>query len=276
MLTISCLDNDCVMLFNKFWGEHGLSFLVETNDKSILFDVGTSGEIISHNLVILKKDLSKVTHIVVSHGHYDHTGGLEWALANTHHPKVIADPNAFTPKFSRRNNELKETGIRITEEEVRKRADLYLTTEVYKIAEGITVSGRVPRRTNYETTPDTMLIKDDHGEFATDTFIDDLSLFLESEKGLIVLLGCCHAGLINTLDHARKLIPMPIHAVIGGAHMVEANSERIEKTIQALRDEYKPEYLYLNHCSGENAMVAMKNAFGKIVQSCPAGFSKTF
>ena len=266
---ISCLVNDCAKNSYNFWGEHGISFLIETETGRVLFDTGTTPDVISHNLDALEKDLKGVSHIVLSHGHYDHTGGLKWVLTQTRSPMVVADPDIFIEKYSSRDH-IHSIGIPATREEIESRARLNLTEERYEIAEGITVSGRIPRITLFEPANENMLVKGDEG-LTIDTFPDDRCLILESDKGLVVILGCCHAGLINTLEYIKETINKPVHAVLGGTHMVVAGEERIAKTIALLQEEYRPEALYLNHCTGLDAFIAFRNCLGDKMKPFPAG-----
>lgn len=274
-LHVACLDNDCVKIFQSFWGEHGLSFLVETAQQSVLFDVGTTPAVMEHNLKLLGKDLSQISHVVLSHAHYDHTGALGWVLQQTRQPVLIADPDVFVGRFSRREGKLKPTGVPVGRAEVEARAGLLLTEEMVKIGDGITVTGRIPRLNSYEVPNAKMLIQQGDN-LVIDEFLDDRSLVLETELGIVVLLGCCHAGLINTLAYVRQHFDAPIRAIAGGTHLLEASPQRIAWTIRELESKYHPERLYFNHCTGMEAQVAFRNALGAKAQSLPAGEVLTF
>jgi 7,8-dihydropterin-6-yl-methyl-4-(beta-D-ribofuranosyl)aminobenzene 5'-phosphate synthase len=274
-LSITCLDNDCVKIFQSFWGEHGLSFLIETAHQSVLFDVGSTSTVMEHNLKVLRKDVRQVSHVVLSHAHYDHTGALGWALQQTRNPVLVADPDIFTERFSRREGKLKPTGVPIGLAEAKERAQLLLTKEPVKIGDGITVTGRIPRLNNYEVANEKMLIKQGE-DLITDDFLDDRSLILETEQGIVVLLGCCHAGLINTLTYVRQHFDAPILAIAGGTHLLEATPERISWTIEELESKYHPERLYFNHCTGMEAQIAFRNALRHKAQSLSAGEVLTF
>ena len=271
---ITCLDNDGVKIFNSFWGEHGLSFLVETEDQMVLFDAGATGDVMAHNVGLLKKDLAKVSHIVLSHAHYDHTGGLEWALHQTRNPILVADPELFLERVSSRDGEVKKTGIPIALDVVRSRSQLIFSTEPVAIGKGITLTGRIPRLNPYEKGNPKMLIRREN-ELVTDEFIDDRSLLLETEGGIVILLGCCHAGLINTLTYVRERFHAPVRAVIGGTHLLEAGGEQMDWTIAELK-KTNPGDLYLNHCTGFKAMAAFRDAFGDRLHEMPAGETLTF
>lgn len=267
---ISCLDDDCVKVFNSFWGEHGLSFLVETAEQTVLFDVGTTGTVVSHNVALLGKDLAKVTHMVLSHAHYDHTGSLDWALDQTRNPILVADPGIFLERVSKREGVTKRTGVPVERPRVEARARLALTTEIYTIGTGIHVTGRIPRLNQFEVANPRMLINQDE-QLTPDEFLDDRSLILETEEGLVLLLGCCHAGLVNTLTYTAKHFSAPIKAIIGGTHLLEASPEQMAWTIDQVKNTFKPELLFLNHCTGFNALNAFRNALGDGLQTMPAG-----
>ena len=269
---ITCLNNDTAGLWGGFWAEHGLSFYIETRDKKFLLDTGTSPEILEHNLKRAGKDLSDLDMLFLSHGHYDHTGALEWTLSQIKHPVVAADPQVFDPKFglNSETGETKPNGSFLSKEEVQARAELRLSSEPFEAAEGVIFSGRIPHVTEFEKVPDYFVRKTESG-LVHDPIRDDRSLILDHPRGLILVCGCCHSGLVNTMTYVRGLLQKPLYAVLGGIHLVGADSQRIEKTIAALRDEFKPEQMFFNHCTGEKAYLSLKNEFGDKVQSCHTG-----
>lgn len=272
--TITCLVNDQVAMESGFWGEHGLSFLIETPEQTVLFDTGTSPTILEHNLKVLQKNLKAVSHIILSHGHYDHTGSLDWVLEQVEKPLLISDPATFDPKYvqSERYKSDKMIGSPMNREQVEQRAQLHVTVEPYKINERLTVTGWIPRRTSFEATPKNYVVEQD-GKLVSDQLLDDRSLLLEVEQGMVVICGCCHAGLINLLDYVQENFERPIYAVVGGIHLVNASQERIDKTLASLRGELCPEKMYLNHCTGDEAYHALKREFGTRVKPFFAGDS---
>lgn len=274
---ITCLNNDTVGMDKGMWGEHGVSYLVEHGQDRILFDTGTSWEIVAHNIKTLDLPPEGISHIVLSHGHYDHTGGLMGALDWISGPTVVADPLLFNRKISRnpKTGEEHEIGIPHSREKVAEKASLLLTEEAVEIAPGITVTGRIPRNTRYEKTPDYMLVEMED-ERKQDIMLDDRSIVLETEKGLVLLTGCCHAGLINTLQYVRSRFQQPVYAAIGGIHLVGASQERIERTIEALATDFPLAEMYFNHCTGLPATIALTNAFGERVKPCLAGSQLEF
>ena len=192
---ITCLNNDTVRMDKGMWGEHGVSYLIEKDNDRILFDTGTSWEIVKHNLKEMGIQLNDVTQIVLSHGHYDHTGGLMGALEQIQQPRLVADPLIFNKKFSRNldTGELHEIGMPYACELVQDKASLLLTREPVALRPGMTVTGRVTCQTGFEQTPQNMLVEVD-GALEQDTLPDDRSMILATDKGLVLLTGCCHAG----------------------------------------------------------------------------------
>jgi len=266
---ITCLTNDSVGMEGRFWGEHGASYLVESGPTRILFDTGSSWEIIEHNLRELQMDLRGVSHIVLSHGHYDHTGGLLGVLAHTRRPTLIADPLIFGRKVSEnpQTGVQHEIGLPHPRRKVEALAVLCLTEGALEIIPGISVTGRIPRVTDFEQSPAHMLAEID-GALQPDLLLDDRSMVIDLGEKLVLLCGCCHAGLINTLQYVDGLYHKPLAAIIGGIHLNGAQPERIQKTVQALRDHCQLEKMHFNHCTGLEATAALLNAFGERVEPC--------
>ena len=269
---ITCLNNDTAGLWGGFWAEHGLSFYIESPDGKFLLDTGSSPEILEHNLKKAGKDLRDLNMLFLSHGHYDHSGALEWALSQIKQPVVAGDPQVFDPKFGLNTDtgETRPNGSYLSKEEVQTRAELRLTSEPFEAAAGVIFSGRIPHVTDFEKVPDYFVQKTDSG-LVHDPIRDDRSLILDHPRGLILVCGCCHSGLVNTMIYARNLMQKPLYAVLGGIHLIGADPERITKTTAALRDEFRPEQMYFNHCTGEKAYIFLKNEFGDKVQPCHTG-----
>jgi 7,8-dihydropterin-6-yl-methyl-4-(beta-D-ribofuranosyl)aminobenzene 5'-phosphate synthase len=143
-----------------------------------------------------------------------------------------------------------------------------------EIAPGIHMTGEVPRRTAYETG-DTHLFVPRDGKLEPDTFPDDLSVVVEGADGLALVLGCCHSGLINTIDHVRERFPgRPIHTVIGGTHLGFAPAEQLRQTMTILK-QHHIQRLGVSHCTGLAAGARLAAEFGDIVAFCNVGSSIT-
>jgi 7,8-dihydropterin-6-yl-methyl-4-(beta-D-ribofuranosyl)aminobenzene 5'-phosphate synthase len=260
-LQITTLSENTAGLGN-FLGEWGLSILIETDEQNILFDTGQSISA-SHNADLLGIDLSKINKIVLSHGHYDHTGGLRQILRRVRKEiEIIAHPDIWQVKYATRQGEERYIGIpfhRQTLESLGARFNL--TTEPITITDSIMTTGEVPMVTDYEEIEPYLVVKQDDG-FIPDKLLDDQAIIINTEPGLVVVLGCAHRGIINTLYHARELTGVKtVHTVLGGCHLMDASEERVRLTLAVLK-ELGVQRLGVSHCTGLPASVTMAQQFG--------------
>ena len=244
--------------------EWGLSFLIESDGTTILLDAGKS-IVASHNADTLGIDLSRVDKIILSHGHSDHTGGLKQVLRKINKEiEIIAHPDIWAVKY--RHHEGKEDrpmGIPFPRREMESLgARFKLTTEPVEITDRIMTSGEIPMTNDFEELDAGLFVREDAGS-RPDELLDDLALVIKTEPGLVVILGCAHHGIINTLHHAQKLTGIkPIHAVLGGAHLLYASEERIRLTVKALK-ELDVKKLGLCHCTSLPATCVLAREFGE-------------
>ena len=248
----------------RLLAEWGLSILIETDEVNILFDTG-QGISASYNADILGIDLRKVDKIVLSHGHFDHTGGLRQILRKIGGKvEIIAHPDIWTAKYNRREGEAdRYNGIPFMRQELESLgANFNLTTQSVKITDNIMTTGEIPMVTDFEEIDANLFVKEDSG-WQPDKLLDDQALIINTEAGLVVILGCSHHGIINTLYHAQQLTGVEaIHTVLGGSHLIRAPEERIWLTIAALRD-LGVQRLGMSHCTGLPAMAIMAQEFGE-------------
>ena len=246
-----------------FLGEWGLSILVESDKAKVLFDTGQSVSTV-HNARLLGINLSQIDKIVLSHGHFDHTGGLRQVLSEIGREiEVIAHPDIWQAKYdTSESGESRYIGIPFSRRELESLgAKFRLTAEPVAINDYIMTSGEVPMVTDYEEIEPSLVVKESGG-FKPDIFRDDQALIIKTPPGLVVILGCAHRGIINTLYHARKLIGVKkIDTVIGGCHLMNASEERIWRTVAALK-ELGVGRLGACHCTGMAASVIMAQEFG--------------
>jgi 7,8-dihydropterin-6-yl-methyl-4-(beta-D-ribofuranosyl)aminobenzene 5'-phosphate synthase len=237
--------------------------MVEMDGTVVLLDAG-KGMPVAYNADSLGVDLSKIDKIVLSHGHYDHTGGLREVLRRARKPiEIIAHPDVWQAKYARRQGQLdRYIGIPFCRNELeRLGASFKLAANPVKISEHIITTGEIPMVTDFEPIDAPLFVKGKYG-WEPDRLADDQALVLKTEKGLVVILGCAHRGIINTIYHARQLTGISeIHAVIGGSHLGVASEERLWLTIAALR-ELDVQRLGLCHCTDLPAISVLAQEFG--------------
>ncbi len=241
--------------------EHGLSILLESDDETVLFDTGQCHAVL-HNARMMGIDLSTVGKIVLSHGHSDHTGGLGDALKASGGAQVYGHPNVLDERYSRRKCEQRSIGIPYTRKSLELMgAELHLSETSVQITDSIRTTGEVERLTDFETIPDRLCVMRD-GILSRDDLMDDLSLIVDGQEGVAVILGCGHSGVINTLTQVQQMIgDVPIRMIIGGIHLIDATEDRIDRTVCELGN-FNIGKLALCHCTGMLAMIKLYEAFG--------------
>ena len=274
MMKVTCVVDDAVCDHSPFWGEHGLAFLIETESGSVLFDTGQSGTVLLHNLELLGIEPKTINALAISHAHYDHTGGLPALLDQVAGIPLHAHPDLFRQRFSRREGSLKSVGLSLGRETLERRLTLQLSAEPTEILPGVWTTGEITDRPEPEGRSVHHLVRGTEG-WEPDPYRDDMALVLETGQELVVLCGCCHAGLLNTLAHVRRTFGPHITAVVGGTHLLQADEAHLRRVIEVLRELGVPR-LYLNHCTGQGAYVTLAQAFGKKVAPCPAGTRLSF
>lgn len=251
--------------------EHGFSIWIEAGTRRILFDTGQGG-VLERNASLLGVDLSTADTLVLSHGHYDHTGGVPVTLEAGSAVQVVCHPGVYIRRFSIRDGKARPVhmpeGSRLSLEALPK-ARLRVSAEPALLGPGIGTTGAVPRETGWEDTGGPFYM-DPNGR-SPDMLEDDGALWFSTKYGLVVCAGCSHAGLINTLTRCRQVSGIrKIHAVIGGFHLCEASRERLGRTVEALMAE-PPDLIIPCHCTGDSAVRTLTEAFVGRVRACRAG-----
>jgi len=232
-------------------GEHGFACYVETEKGNYLFDTG-QGFAIVQNAIALKKDLGAIEAIMISHGHYAHTGGLPAVLQIKGRVGVYGHPDIFVERIWSSEGKTRFIGIQHTRSYLETLgADFRLGTEMIEIGPGVFLTGEIPCKSEFEKGDANMIACLANGEkIQPDPLKDDLSLIIDSDKGLILVLGCAHAGMINIIEYAmEKMNRDKIHAILGGTHLGFSNEEQFDETLKVI-DKYKIDFIGVSHCTG--------------------------
>ncbi|NLH74941.1 MAG: MBL fold metallo-hydrolase [Verrucomicrobia bacterium] len=251
--------------------EHGLAFHLQVGRQSLLFDTGQS-DLVTENARLLSVDLTALDAVAISHGHYDHIGGLSAVRGLAPGAVLRAHPTALIRRFSRNpNGTTRSVGIPDTIQEITPpdAGPFCANSSPAEVLPGVFLTGEVPRRVNFEDVGGPFVL--DEAGTQPDPIEDDQALFFDSREGVVVLLGCAHAGVVNTLRHIRELTGgRPIHAVLGGMHLLTASPERMERTVDALR-ELRVHKLGPAHCTGAAATARLWSEFPVELVDCSVG-----
>lgn len=258
-IKLTCICDDYVE-DEDLLAEHGLSFLIETESMRILFDTG-QGKVIEHNMRSLKIDVASVDTVILSHGHYDHTGGLEKILKHRNDVNVYAHPEVTGAKYRRTDGgQMKYIGFPRSVTGENKPAFIF-NREPFQLSEGILLTGQIPRRFSFEEVQGEFQIKSDK-EWKKDNLLDDQALVIDTPSGLILILGCTHSGLINTLTRVVEITGKDDFLLVaGGTHLKNAGDDRLNRTITAL-DKFRIQRLILSHCTGVLSFCRIHQALG--------------
>jgi len=256
--------------------EHGLALWIEAVGKRILFDTG-QGITLEENARELGIDLSGTDMIVLSHGHYDHTGGISRVLRLSRNAVVYGHPGIVHPRYAVRNGTA--TAIHMPRESMAAldrlpSEKLRWIQQSVLLPKNIGLTGPIPRETGWEDTGGPFYL--DPKGTRVDPIDDDLAFWIPTGKGVVLCVGCSHGGLVNTLNHVRRLSgDLPIRAVVGGFHLVNASRERLDRTVEALR-RLDPEQVIPCHCTGPSAVARLVDELGERVTPGAAGMTFTF
>jgi 7,8-dihydropterin-6-yl-methyl-4-(beta-D-ribofuranosyl)aminobenzene 5'-phosphate synthase len=256
-------DNEAAPGLEK---EHGFAAWIEVGGRSILFDTGHTG-VLQTNAARLGVDLKQADTLVISHGHRDHTGTLAQFLAENDHAQLYFAGN-IDPQRYWYSPEPDPYGMPQDSREALAAlpaSRVHSCNAPHYLAPGIGITGPVPRLSSFEDTGGTFYFDAERKKI--DQIEDDQSMWFETDEGLVVLLGCCHSGLSNTIDYIRKISHIEqVRGVVGGMHLLQANEQRLSKTF-ALMTDWHAQFLIPCHCTGMESAKKMRAAVGADIVS---------
>ena len=265
MRVTTLVDN--VVYGQGLFAEHGLSFFIETGNRNILFDTGQSGDVLVKNAAKLGVDLSSVNYLFLSHGHYDHTGGLAAFLEINHDAMVIYGRGAMDNKYSKSTGKIREIGCPWKDKLSDYHNKFIEITDNRDIVPGIKIIKDFHSKNDFEKPSPSLLLK--HGNtYITDDFHDEIALLIKEGTAYYLVTGCSHNGIVNIIKSASNEVK--ISGVFGGSHLSTASESRIQKTAFALKQSGIA-YIGVNHCTGVEAYAAMKAIIGSGIRYLSVG-----
>lgn len=229
VLVDNCATNNCL-------AEHGLSYLIEY-DTQILFDVGQT-DLFLHNARKMQLDISRVAHIALSHGHYDHGNGLKYLDSKN----LVAHPNVFLTRYS--GKQRKYVGLNQSKEEIYNKFNVIECSTPYWYSEKMVFLGEIPRRHNFEKKASSFYLEDGK----EDLLLDDSAIAIKMQRGLFIVTGCSHSGICNIIDYAKEVTGIDqVYGVFGGFHLKQDNRQTKE-TIKYLKT-LQPTVVMPSHCT---------------------------
>ncbi|MBP3610059.1 MAG: MBL fold metallo-hydrolase [Lachnospiraceae bacterium] len=276
--------------------EHGFSVFIEFDGKKILFDTGQTGAFVK-NAEVLGVNLSETDAVILSHGHYDHTGGVPELLKTLEkRTPLYIGKEFFAPKYKKlEDGSYKYNGNPFPKELLLGEPSLlevnFVEEKVTWLTERMVLLKNFSRVSAFEEVNPKFFLKREEREMSTnvengvewnkqsttvdqntdkevkasvayeqDFFVDEIALGLVTDAGMVLIAGCSHVGIVNMLEHIKRELSVPVAAVLGGTHLVEAGEERLQKTVQAFR-EHGVKTIAVSHCTGENGMELLKKEF---------------
>lgn len=245
-------------------GEHGLSLLVENMEEKILFDTGQT-DLILENADKLNIKLENVDKIVLSHGHYDHTGGYEGLIKKIGYKDTYVGKNFFNYKYRvKTDGSLYFNGNPFSNYDEIKNSPYIkaVNQEVFELSKGFYLFRDFKQRNNIEALNNRFRVKDSdsYNKYVVDDFQDEMAMVIENNKGIVIIVGCSHIGIINIVSTIKEYFNERIIGIIGGTHLIDAKKERLEYTCNFL-EKLNLDFLAVSHCTGEENIEYLRDKF---------------
>jgi len=278
-LLIYVLSEDYAGYDSLFWAQFGVSFLLDVETKGsrrkILFDTAAHVEPILHNMALLKIKPEDVDLIVLSHHHFDHTGGLAGIMEaiDKGNVPVVAHPEIFkTSVMAKPYSDLEHFPYlnigfigKNTKENIEKLGGRWiLTKDPLCLMTGVMTTGEIgeEEKVDYEKGPTPALQHIKEGRVSPDYIADEISLFVNTPAGLVVINGCSHPGIVSIVKKAINTSGIKdVEAIVGGFHLTDASEEKIDQTVEGLSN-LNVRRIYSGHCTGVKAEEKLREAFG--------------
>ncbi len=229
--------------------EHGLSCLIETDGKRILFDTGHS-DLFLKNAAVMGVNMKEIDFIILSHGHFDHGDGLGHLSGGT----LLCHPGCFSKRY--RGSDKSYIGLKYSREDLEAKFNLITSREPYRISNSIVFAGEIPRVTSFESQYTSFVLEDGAPDFVT----DDSALIITLPDGLFIITGCGHSGIVNTMEHASSVTGTEkIYGITGGFHLKEEDRQTIE-TVNYLKNK-KVTHILPSHCTAGAALDLFRSTF---------------
>jgi 7,8-dihydropterin-6-yl-methyl-4-(beta-D-ribofuranosyl)aminobenzene 5'-phosphate synthase len=273
-LRLSCVVENTAAFSSEFWAEHGFSVLIEHEDSKILFDTGKSPEVLKRNMGLVN-GFNNLETVVLSHGHSDHTGGLPAIFSNCS-ADIFIHKQGLKPKYLSKDGAMKFIGTpeNYHSEDVdfsltQSKSSMKFVETPMEIAPDIYIFTDIPMLNDFEQLSSSLLCLED-GNFVQDSFNEELVVVVRTDHGLVIVSGCAHRGIINSINAVSDYFHENICGVVGGTHLVTADANRMLRTVQEF-EKINASKLVLGHCNGFEAQCLFKNKFKEVFQPLECG-----
>jgi 7,8-dihydropterin-6-yl-methyl-4-(beta-D-ribofuranosyl)aminobenzene 5'-phosphate synthase len=264
------------MLSDTHIGEWGFSAIIEADGQRILFDAGSRENTVLQNAKELNINLNNINDVFLSHNHKDHTGGL--ITLREKHPNSFSNAHVGEGIFySRPNSKGSDHYILNNKNKIQNLGINFIShTKPSQIIPGIWTTGKVPRKYDEKNWSELGEMIDSNGEKTEDTIPEDQSLFFDTENGIVLISGCGHAGLANTLEYVKTIMPdRPIYKILGGFHLLKLDNEKLKWTANKM-EEAGVKYFIGAHCTGINSTYAIRKFMGLSSENALVGSVGTY